>query len=86
MKLPPYRVLAAEDIAAIHRNTIEHLEGTGIIVLHEGALKRLADAGAWVDFNRQHACLQADLVERCLATAPPAFTLAGRDRFRDPGS
>ncbi len=78
MTCPALKILSKKDITAIQQQTLEHLQTTGITVMHAGGLSLLAEAGARVDFARRLVRLPADLVEHCLALAPGEFTLGGR--------
>jgi len=77
------KMLSEAEIAEIHGRSLELLETTGIMVDHPGGLKALAEAGARVDFEAKRARIPRDLVERCLKTVPPGFTLAARNPAQD---
>ena len=78
--MPQYRLhtsaLDTEGCEAVHRATLELLEGTGVEVQHEGMLALLASAGASVDGSRVR--IPAGLVDDALAAAPRSITLASR--------
>jgi len=78
-----YRVLSSADIRKIHQSTLEVMETTGVTVMHTRGLELLAEAGAKVDWNTRRARIPASVVERCLATTPHTFTLAGRNPEQD---
>lgn len=74
----PLRLLSSEDLDRIHEASLRILERTGMLVDHPGALEMLAGAGARVDAATRRVRFPADLVERCLAQVPRAFTYHGR--------
>ena len=78
--MPQYRIhtsaLDAEGCEAVHRATLELLEGTGVEVQHEAMLARLASAGAGVEGSRVR--IPAGLVDDALAAAPRSITLTSR--------
>lgn len=55
------------------------LQRTGVVVPHEDMLRRLADAGAAVDFNTGRVRIPEDLIVSSLASAAKQFTIFGRD-------
>lgn len=78
--MPQFRLhtkaLDAEGCHAIHRATLELLEGTGVEVQHEEALSLLKGAGANVEGSRVR--MPAGLVDDALAAAPRSISLASR--------
>ncbi len=67
----------------VHEKTLEVLAKVGVAYNTPEAIDLLAAAGARVDRDELTARLDADLVERCLATVPNRVLLAGRDRAAD---
>ncbi len=74
-------MFAAADIVAIHEAALEVLARTGVVVMDDDAVALLKAAGVRADGRRMF--ITADQVERALASAPSAFTLAGRHPERD---
>jgi len=73
------RFLSPDDIAALHNATREVLEGVGVRVSHRPALEVMEAHGCRVDFEKSVVRTPGHVLDRCLATAPPRFTLAARD-------
>ena len=73
--------MSDDDLEAIHRASLEVLRTTGIDMLHPGARRLLAAAGAEVDGERVR--FDPALVESLLSSAPRQFTLHGRRPNRD---
>ena len=71
--------LLDEDLQKIHTATLTVLEETGVTVMHDECVTRLADAGAKIDRKSQNVKIPAHIVEQCLATTCRSFTMAGRD-------
>ena len=78
-----YRALSKADIARLHQATLEVFEQTGIEVLSEKGLKTLEEAGSRIDWEKKRAYVPAELVEKCLASAPKEFTLGARNEKND---
>lgn len=76
------KILSQAQIERIHQASLSILERTGVEVPHDDMLRRLADAGAKVDFAVRRARIPADLVTRSLASAGKQYTLYGRDLAR----
>ena len=72
-------VLTDQQVRKIHEESLRILERIGISVGHPETLRRFADAGAKVDFDKQRVRLPEPLVTRALASAGKTFTLYGRD-------
>jgi len=77
--LPIYQVLKHKQVQTIHEHSLDILQNTGVVIQHGKALKRLADAGARVDFLKQRVFFQPELVERALNAIPKRFLCAGRE-------
>ena len=74
------RVLQDDQVVRIHETSIAILDRVGVEVPHEKILSRFADAGAAVDFSAQRVRVPPAMVERSIAEAGKALTLAGRGR------
>jgi len=74
-----YKPLTHEQIEKIHKATLQVLENTGVEINHREALELLAKNGARVDFNSKKAYLTAELIERCVDSAPSDVVLYGRE-------
>jgi trimethylamine--corrinoid protein Co-methyltransferase len=77
---PPFPLLSADQVEAIHDASMRLLEETGIEVLSDAALDRFATAGAKVDRATKMVFPDRGLVAEKLATAPAEFTLTPRNR------
>ena len=75
----PMEVLTADQVDAIHRTSLRILEELGIELMSARARDVLRAAGAEVDDTTGNVRIDRGLVERALATAPPAFTLTPRN-------
>jgi len=91
----PLIFLSPEQLEDIHAGVLEILEDVGCDLHHDGALKLLLDAGAYVSGKRVR--LPAALVEKSLKSAPlrvmiydrdgnPAMDLHGRNAYFGTGS
>ncbi len=75
--------LTDDEKEALHEQTLEVLEHTGIAFNTPLAIDLLQEAGATVDRGALRACLPRELVESCLALAPRQVLLAARDPAHD---
>lgn len=75
----PLEVLSADQVESIHLASMELLERQGMRVLHDGARRLLADAGAAVDEDRQVVRFDRGLVLEAVGRAPAEFTLHARN-------
>jgi len=69
----------AASVAAVHESALRVLETTGVLIQDDEAVGLLRARGARCDGRR--VWIQADLVQRALATAPSSFVLAGRRKL-----
>ena len=74
---PYLRVLNDDQIFEIRQAAFAILEQAGCKIMHEGARKMLADAGAVV--NGEIVKLPRHIAEQCLATCPKGFRIYDRD-------
>lgn len=79
----PFEILTEEQIEAIHAGTLSILQGTGIKVEHEDALKLLKENGCEVDFEKKLVRFPPGLVEECLRKCPSTFRVKARDSSKD---
>jgi len=77
----PIRVLSEDHIEAIHTAALRLLAEQGMRVLNARAIDYFRHAGARVDGNM--VFLDAEFVTELLATVPPTFTIAARNRAKD---
>jgi trimethylamine---corrinoid protein Co-methyltransferase len=77
------QVLAEEQVKDIHAASLDVLEHTGVIVPERRCLEKLAEAGANVDFEKEHVLFPPWVVEEAIAKAPAHFTWHGRDPRQD---
>lgn len=78
----PVEVLSADQVEAIHEASLTVLEDIGMEFLHDGALDRLARAGAKVDRANRRVRLDRGLVMEQVAKAPREVTLHARNAER----
>ncbi len=76
-------VFTDDELNEIHLATLEVLQETGVFVEDEEALNIFADHGATIDRERKVAKLPPYLVEDAIRSAPPRFTLYGRNPRND---
>jgi trimethylamine---corrinoid protein Co-methyltransferase len=77
--MPPYEMLAPEQIERIHDVSMRILEEVGMDFLDEEALDIWEKAGAKVDHAAQHVWMDRGLILEAVAKAPAEFTLRGRN-------
>lgn len=75
-----FQVLTRREIEEVHRNSLEILEKTGIMVLNERALKIFYEKGASVDEGTRIVRLPARMIEDKLKIIPSTCTLYGRGK------
>jgi trimethylamine--corrinoid protein Co-methyltransferase len=75
----PLEVLSADQVEQIHLASLTLLENYGMRVLHEGARKMLAQAGADVNHDTEMVRFDRDLVMEKVALAPSEITLHARN-------
>jgi trimethylamine--corrinoid protein Co-methyltransferase len=75
-----FRVLSDDQVWEIRRAAFDVMAKTGFQVLHEGARKMLAAAGAVVDGDRVK--VPEHVVTACLASTPKGFAVFDRDGNR----
>ncbi len=73
------KVLSDKQMQKIHESSMRILETIGVSIAHPETLRRLADAGAKVDFEKQMVRIPEALVMKSLASAGKQYTLYGRD-------
>lgn len=76
-------ILTDEELAAIHRGTLDVLETTGVTFDHQETLQFFADHGCQVDFNNKRVRMPGWLVEDCLRKVPSSFVLKAREPKND---
>jgi len=75
----PHEILSEDQVEQIHLASLKLLEEHGMRVMHEGARKLLAAAGAEVDHSSQMVRFDRGLVMEKVALAPSEFTLHARN-------
>jgi trimethylamine--corrinoid protein Co-methyltransferase len=80
---PRLQVLSPAAIRRIHEATLEIIERVGVRFPSAIAQDIWAAHGATVDRETGIVRVPAGIIEAALRTAPPAYTLAGRDPARD---
>jgi len=73
------KFLNEDQIKDIHYASLEVLQRTGVKIEDEEILELLAEAGAYVEFDKRRAYLPASLVENMIKKAPSRFTWYGRN-------
>jgi trimethylamine--corrinoid protein Co-methyltransferase len=82
-KIGVFEPLSGDDLNKIHAASLEILEGIGVIVEDDAALRMLHDAGALVDWKAKSVKIPGGLVEECVRSSPKSVSIAGRDRKND---
>jgi trimethylamine---corrinoid protein Co-methyltransferase len=77
----PIRVISDDQVEAIHQAALTLLATQGMRVLNARALDLFRMAGARVDDQMVYP--DPGLIEALLATVPPSFTIAARNRAKD---
>ena len=80
--LNPLEILDGEQIASLHRKSLELLQDFGIELLNEHALDIAERAGAMVDRASMRARFPKDLVEEVVSWAPKSFVVQARNPER----
>lgn len=80
---PPFEILSADQIEAIHAASLRVLAEIGMNFLLPEARAILADAGAEIDPSSTRVRFDPAWVEERIRTAPSAFTLHARNPERD---
>lgn len=80
---PAFDILTQDELERVHQATLQVLANTGVNVRSDHVLKRLADGGATVDFEKSLARFPASMVEAALEAAPKSYLLASRDASVD---
>ncbi len=76
---PPFEILSADQLEQIHEASLTLLENQGMRVMHEGARKLLAGAGADVDDTTEMVCFDRHMLMEQVALAPSEVTLHARN-------
>jgi len=82
-KFKPLEVLTDEQVATIHRGTLNVLETTGVRVEYDKALNLFADHGCKVDFDEKRVRIPGWLVEESLRKCPSSFPVRAREPEND---
>jgi len=67
----------------VHSQSLECLNGIGVLVRSKSVLKMLADSGVKVDFEKKIAKIPEGIVNEAIKNAPKTVTLGARDPNRD---
>jgi len=76
---PPLEILSTDQVEQIHLASLALLENNGMRILHEGARRMLAKAGAEVGHSSEMVRFDRGLVMEKVALAPPEITLHARN-------
>ncbi len=76
---PPFEILSADHIEAIHDASLEILETIGVNFLLDEARRYLKEAGAEVDPNSTRVRFDRGLVLEAMANAPESFEISARN-------
>ena len=79
MSKPRISFLSQDELEAIHNASLRVLENTGVKVESKKALDILKQAGAKVDYEKNHATIPGDLVKEALSRVPKTITYAARN-------
>lgn len=83
MSKPGISFLSRDEIEDIHNATLAVLENTGVKIASKEALDILKEAGANVDYDRNHVSIPGRLVEEALRRAPITIKFCARDQKYD---
>jgi len=75
-----FRPLSRRNIEEIHRNSLEILETSGVMIYNDRALKILSENGALVDSDTRIVTFPPRMIEEQIKKAPSRFTLYGREK------
>jgi len=78
-----FEVLSRNDLYRIHTATLEVLEGVGVRVEEENALKLLDESGADVNYGDKVAKIPQHLVDEAVRSSSRTVLFAGRDKKYD---
>lgn len=78
-----YCILRNDDIDAIHDATLDLLSDYGLQIHGKEALEIYSAAGCDVDMKNDRVRFPGNLVNDCIESCPPEFTLCGRDPKND---
>jgi len=81
--LPPYEILAPEQVEQLHTASLRILEDIGLDFLDDEALSLWEKAGAKVDRATQHVWLERGLILELIAKAPRSFNWLARNPERN---
>jgi trimethylamine---corrinoid protein Co-methyltransferase len=73
-----YEPFSKDDIERIHDATVRVLEGTGVRVLEEEAVRLLTGAGASYDKATRIVKVPEEVLDKCVSLAPSSFKLYAR--------
>ncbi len=76
---PPFEILSADHIEAIHEASLEILESIGVNFLLDEARRRLREAGADVDPDSTRVRFDRNLILDAMAKAPSSFEISARN-------
>jgi len=79
MNKPKISFLSKNELEAIHNASLEVLENTGVKIMSDKALDILKEAGARVDYGKNHAAIPRNLVEEALKRAPKTIKYCARN-------
>jgi len=79
MSKPSLSFLSEDEIETIHNASLQVLENTGVKVMSRKALDILKEAGAKVDYGKNHATIPRNLVEEALKRAPKTIKYGARN-------
>ncbi|MFW9831194.1 MAG: trimethylamine methyltransferase family protein [Candidatus Thorarchaeota archaeon] len=75
---PKLSLLTEEEVLQIHEESLRLLEEVGMTIQSQAALSLLEQAGAPVDYEKQHANFPISIIEDQLKHAPTSITLYSR--------
>ena len=76
---PPFEIVSADELESIHEASLEILRDPGINFLLPDAVEIARAGGAEIDADGLRVRFEPELIESCLATIPPAFTVHARN-------
>ena len=76
---PPYEILDATAVEAIHKESIRVLQEIGLEVHSADALRTFQSAGASIDWRSNRVRFEEAMIDECVAHAPKQFQIHARN-------
>jgi trimethylamine--corrinoid protein Co-methyltransferase len=77
--MPSLNLLSKREMYAVHLACLDVLQEVGVIIPCEEVLRKLDEAGAYVNYKNQHALIPQHLAEEAIRKTPHRFSVYHRD-------